>query len=214
MDQRTSNRYRMLLSIQEVLQNHAPELNNYPVVVQAKTELDQTLGQIRTNLHEALPNNKEATVNKKKVKEALANQLNVIRSGLLVIAKLTDDPGLANKLALSPKGFTTQRETAYLAYSSVILEEAAVHAEQLTQVGVAPEWVEAAQALRDEFHDIVSHNRVQRKEANRLKAVNRRLVEKAVELLNDKVDYMIPIIQRTNKVLSEAYERVRKIDNR
>lgn len=213
MDQRTSNYYRMLLSTQEVLQQHAAVLDHFPVVVQAKAELDQTLSQIRTNLHDALPDTKEATVNKKKVKEALAGQLNVIRSGLLVVAKLADDPGLASKLVLSPKRYVTQRETAFLAYSSVILEEATIHAEALSQVGVSAAWVEEGHNLRDAFHNIVSHNRVQRKEANRLKAVNRRLVKQAVEGLKDKVDDMMPIIQRSHTVLAEAYERVRKIDN-
>jgi hypothetical protein len=213
MDKRTTNRYRMLLSAQEVLNAHDELWTDHFAMQQAKSQLDNLLEQVRQNLDSELPDGKLATANKKILKRRLADELTKVKGVLRLHAAQQNDKALVQKLRLNPTGRMGRREIDFLTYSSEILERATAKQTDLENYGLTADMLNQAAQLHSMYHSTITLNRVKRKAANRIKAENRALVAQAVNVLNEQIDEYVPLLTNLSPEFTGSYQRVRGIDD-
>ena len=213
MDKRTTNRYRMLLSAQEVLAANEELWTDHFAMQQASKELDSLLEQIRQNLDSELPDGKLATANKRILKRELASELTKVKGVLRLYAAQQNDEALVQKLRFNPNGRIGKREIDFLTYSSEILERATEKQTELEVYGLTTDILNLAKQLHNTYHSTITRNRVKRKEANRIKAENRTLVARAIQVLNEQVDEYMPLLVNLHPEFTGSYQRVRRIDD-
>lgn len=208
MNKRDRARLTMTENTNQFLTENEGELQGLPKFTEAKSELAVTIGAANKAAVDADGVAGDAA-KKEAARVALIVATTEVLKPMKLMAVYTDDVKLENQVDISYSTLDTMSVKAVSTRCKVVLELA--KKKEATEYGQTPEKIAALEQASEDFKVMVTQPRLsvaERKEANARLAD---CIDDAVDVLNDKMDRIMDLIERENPELYNAYRAVRII---
>lgn len=208
MNKRDRARLTMTENTNQFLTENEGELQGLPKFPEAKSELAVTIGAANKAAVDADGVAGDAA-KKEAARVALIVATTEVLKPMKLMAVYTDDVKLENQVDISYSTLDTMSVKAVSTRCKVVLELA--KKKDATEYGQTPEKIAALEQASEDFKVMVTQPRLsvaERKEANARLAD---CIDDAVDVLNEKMDRIMDLIERENPELYNAYKAVRII---
>ena len=209
LDNRQTNRFQMMLSVQSFMDNHQPIWSSIPIISSFKSSLDDQILGIKEQLQASGTDTRGMTTNKNQLKEQIADKTAALSGALAAYAAVTNANGVM--------GYLTKTQVASMRdvnlpeeisrFITVVKQSLA----ELADYGISETQVTDLESSVDDFRELVGQPRMIRSQANSAKREANTLINDVMDLLNNKLDKVLLQFKFTNPSFYDGYERARVI---
>ncbi|MES2619076.1 MAG: hypothetical protein V4613_14460 [Bacteroidota bacterium] len=213
MNDQLENRLSMLEKVKTYLTHHLSEFSTVPPVAAAYAELNLVLADILTSAGISQADVTGYTVQKANKRTELKNAILKVSSGFVAWATLGGQLQEAEKANATPAALDKLRDNDIYTYAQYLHTTATPHLADLGNYGVLPADITALNNTAQQFLELILEPRQRIGERSAEHKNMLRLMDKAMLLLTNKLDVLMPIFRTTHPTLYDAYLYARSIDD-
>lgn len=211
MNVRDTNRFTMLLAVQQYLDNHTATWSTIPILTTLKNEYDALITEIKADLQRAGDELSGVTVSKNMLKDQVATRTVRYAGGLKAYAKVNGNEELAAKADVSHSYFLRHRDADFPQAVQNLLDLLNAEVLNLADYGITEAQLTELGTSLDDFREMIGAPREQQSAADIANREATEGVRDAVDLLNNRMDAVMLMFEGTDPGFYRGYESARVI---
>ena len=211
LENRQTNRFQMLLSTQNYLDNNQTQWSAIPILNTFKADLDDLIQDIREQLKTTGVDTSGMTSSKKELKEQIAEKAGVLFGALSAYAAVSGKDELLNQGDMNKSEVMRLRDVSLPDAVQSFIELLNREVSNLADYGVTKAQIKNLAASVDDFREQVGQPRLKRSASNAAKREAVTLIEDGLEILKEKMDNVMLQFKHSNTKFYEGYQSARVI---
>ncbi len=211
IESRQTNRFQMLLSTQNYLDNNQTQWSAIPILNTFKADLDDLIQDIREQLKTTGVDTSGMTSSKKELKEQIAEKAGVLFGALSAYAAVSGKDDLLNQGDINKSEVMRLRDVSLPDVVQSFIELLNSEVSNLADYGVTKAQIKNLAASVDDFREQVGQPRLKRSASNAAKREAVTLIEDGLEILKEKMDNVMLQFKHSNSKFYEGYQSARVI---
>lgn len=211
MDARNTNRYTMLLAVQQYLDNNPTPWSSLPIATMLKNEFDALLTETQINLQATNDPSGGLTVNKNTLRNQIAIKAARFAGALKAYANINDNADLAAKADLNKSEVTRTRDADLPPKLQKLLALLEAEKANLVDFGVVDAQLTELATSVDDFRQLIGQPRLRQSEARVANRNAEEALNEAIALLNKKLDNVMLMFEGSEASFFQGYEAARVI---
>lgn len=211
IENRQTNRFQMLLSTQNYLDNNQTQWSAIPILNTFKADLDDLIQDIREQLKTTGVDTSGMTSSKKELKEQIAEKAGVLFGALSAYAAVSGNDDLLEQGDMNKSEVIRLRDVSLPDAIQSFIELLNREVSHLAAYGVTKAQIKNLAASVDDFREQVGQPRLKRSASNAAKREAVTLIEDGLEILKEKMDNVMLQFKHSNPKFYEGYQSARVI---
>ncbi len=211
LDNRQTNRFQMMLSVQSFMDTNQSTWSAIPIVNTFKATLDDQVLGIKEQLQASGTDTRGMTANKNQLKEQIADKTAGLSGALASYAAVNHANDVISNGYLTKTEVAAMRDVNLPERISVFITMVKDSLTELADYGISEAQVTDLESSVDDFRELVGQPRMIRSQASTAKREANTMINDAITLLNDKLDKVLLQFKFTNPTFYDGYERARVI---
>lgn len=211
MNNADQNRFNMLVSVQQYLDQSTATWSLVPVITRFKNELDQKVTDINVLEGADEDSSAAARVKKDNLKDTIARKTSILAGALYAYAEEAGDNGLSAKANLSPNTIKKLRDMELPDRITAFITALRPELANLADYGVTEDQVTDLETSLDDYRPLVGKARLIRSNNQITDREVSKLVSDGTSLLSDKLDRVMRQFEISDPGFYDGYLRARVI---